>query len=1142
MSRTYYTTFYPEEDTIGSKGSAAFLAYTAKLTVYKRSLTAPTTPSGGSYNFDGGVLTPPSGWTVNITAGSDPVWESTTNVSTFVRNDVVNTLTWSTPVEILRSGTIGVSPILVSLSRPTVNIMTDSNGNNGIYTNSGTNISVVQGLTTLEYDGVGTSTGTWKILSVVPSNITNGSTAADSASYAIINDHNNISASTASIIYNITGTSSAGTAFTTSVTQTFTRLVGAVVDTTPPGQVAGLTLSTSTETLAGGSVQVKLKATWTANAEADLSYYEPEIKLTAAADTTYIGYQTATNSYEWPVTAGTSYTVRVRAADKSDNKGAYSAPVALVSGTDSVAPGVPTALTAVATFKNIFLSWTNTNGATDTDLAAVEIWEATTNNSASATKIATVNAVKGAPGGFTRSGVANGTTYYYFLKSVDTSNNISAFTATNSAATTQSSVTAAINGAFTFTGNSTGLSLGNVVTVIGTLGGTGSISGYTSGTNYVVSATNGSTTATLVAADGTTLTTTAGTITGLTFTVVRSAAIPAAVGTSDIIAGSITADRLRVGAITADIIAVPANQASTGGLNSTIQVGTTGVTIGNPIGLIENSPSATTISPGKILISGATTLANWRNGSDATKIEGGSIAANTISANKIQIGMRGVDIAGIQFQANEATNTLSWTAGTITYTKDDGTITSVSITAGSATWTTGTLYIYWVKNDTTPNTTLQSSTATGTAYGADKIVFATYRGTVDFVANYGRTIIDGSQITTGTVNADRFKADSIIGNRLYLGGSNFRINGAEQGAGKGTLTVSNGTYDLIKLGYVDANTVGFQITNTSGEVVISSTTPASSINNSGIAINASGQLTGIGTGANTVVDNSRVTVGGRNLILGSSSGTGWSGFTTRTGSTFSLTAASTVETSYIYSPYFNMWGNQEITVSFESTEDASILSRDLFILPDNYSSIGLLTQSFAKSTSGYTKYSFTFTTPAAWGTITSPASVRFRMDHNGSTGGVSATISIRNVKLELGNRATDWSPAPEDLVSVDLSNAPSGIRNSNITINNNGSLSGAGSGQVTIGGLGYTGDLNATNGATFGTNINGQITATNAGTYIANAAIGSALIGSIALVGTSNFSVRTSDNTSISRIEMNGQVIKIFEGSNLRIKIGNLAA
>jgi hypothetical protein len=112
------------------------------------------------------------------------------------------------------------------------------------------------------------------------------------------------------------------------------------------------------------------------------------------------------------------------------------------------------------------------------------------------------------------------------------------------------------------------------------------------------------------------------------------------------------------------------------------------------------------------------------------------------------------------------------------------------------------------------------------------------------------------------------------------------------------------------------------------------------------------------------------------------------------------------------------------------------------------------------------------------------------------------------------------------------------VANALITINSNGTLSGAGGGSVTISGLGYNGSLYATQnnvyiqsttptspqngdiwvntaptlpvtylysggafqtaasyGATFGTNITGQITSSNASTYIASAAIGSAQIG-----------------------------------------------
>lgn len=68
------------------------------------------------------------------------------------------------------------------------------------------------------------------------------------------------------------------------------------------------------------------------------------------------------------------------------------------------------------------------------------------------------------------------------------------------------------------------------------------------------------------------------------------------------------------------------------------------------------------------------------------------------------------------------------------------------------------------------------------------------------------------------------------------------------------------------------------------------------------------------------------------------------------------------------------------------------------------------------------------------------------------------------------------------------------------------------------------------------------VTAANASTYIASAAIGAAQIGSIALVGTNNFSVKTANGTG-ARMEMDSRVIKIFDSNNvLRVKIGDLSA
>ena len=74
------------------------------------------------------------------------------------------------------------------------------------------------------------------------------------------------------------------------------------------------------------------------------------------------------------------------------------------------------------------------------------------------------------------------------------------------------------------------------------------------------------------------------------------------------------------------------------------------------------------------------------------------------------------------------------------------------------------------------------------------------------------------------------------------------------------------------------------------------------------------------------------------------------------------------------------------------------------------------------------------------------------------------------------------------------------------------------------------------------------ITGSNASTYIADAAIGAAQIGSISLVGTNNFNVKTKDSTAPdwgtnkARMEMDSRAIKIFDASGvLRVQIGDLS-
>lgn len=240
------------------------------------------------------------------------------------------------------------------------------------------------------------------------------------------------------------------------------------------------------------------------------------------------------------------------------------------------------------------------------------------------------------------------------------------------------------------------------------------------------------------------------------FTSVVSATT-AAVGNDDIFAGSLYANRLFVSGV-AGQDAVPTG----------ITIGVGGTTIGtidtraaDPIA--RANTQSTQIAPGLVLISGGTTLASWRDGSDNTKMNGGAVAANTLQVNSAVFGLRGINLDGVEFQHNTpSANQVSWTGGNISYIGDAGTLLSTGINPGSATWTGGTLFVYYTKG----GNTLSSTTSAATATGADKILFATYGGDTNLLATYGRTIVDGSKIKTNTVQADVMIATTITSREL----------------------------------------------------------------------------------------------------------------------------------------------------------------------------------------------------------------------------------------------------------------------------------------------------------------------------------------------------------------------------------------
>jgi predicted phage tail protein len=252
--------------------------------------------------------------------------------------------------------------------------------------------------------------------------------------------------------------------------------------------------------------------------------------------------------------------------------------------------------------------------------------------------------------------------------------------------------------------------------------------------------------------------------------------------------------------------------------------------------------ASTLIDPGKIQISGSTTLSSWRNGGDNTKIEGGSIAANTITANKLTIGSRMIDF--LSFQWTYSGNTLSWNGGYIAWIDDNGNNQFSGITGGSTTFTGSILYLAWHKGDG------NISVDTNPFVGADYVKVGTYWGGSNINIYYGRTQIDGDKITTGTISAQQIRTDQavitvsaqinnatitnahlagnisfdkMIGGTLTttqavkIGGDRFQLNATQQNA-----VIHDGTRNRVVLGGDGSGNYGIWIWDNSGNLVFGS--------------------------------------------------------------------------------------------------------------------------------------------------------------------------------------------------------------------------------------------------------------------------------------------------------------------------------
>ena len=164
---------------------------------------------------------------------------------------------------------------------------------------------------------------------------------------------------------------------------------------------------------------------------------------------------------------------------------------------------------------------------------------------------------------------------------------------------------------------------------------------------------------------------------------------------------------------------------------------------------------------------------------------------------------------------------------------------------------------------------------------------------------------------------------------------------------------------------------------------------------------------------NNAVNN--IEIGGKNMLRGTATGKGWSYSSFDLNTREFTRSNATLNENYISCDNrFDLEAGQKYTLSFKVKQNGYLKSFDIFFLPATYSSTGIAYQKYSTTaTTEYTDCVVTFT-PASSATSLKDCTLRF--DNNGTTtSGSDAVLYIKDVKLEKGNKATDYTVAPEDV-------------------------------------------------------------------------------------------------------------------------------
>ena len=190
------------------------------------------------------------------------------------------------------------------------------------------------------------------------------------------------------------------------------------IDTTPPATPTGLVLTTGTSLSPDGTVHTWVQANWAHNVEPDLAGYQVDFFFgTSPTATTYRVDASKTSVRHESAPGNTLVTVRMNAFDQFQNPSPFTASATLTTGADAAPPAAPSNLQAFHSHRGIRLLWTP---PADVDYHHADVY---------------ANGVENFFGSSSRVGegffsffheaIDPQRIYYYWLRAVDTSGNVS---------------------------------------------------------------------------------------------------------------------------------------------------------------------------------------------------------------------------------------------------------------------------------------------------------------------------------------------------------------------------------------------------------------------------------------------------------------------------------------------------------------------------------------------------------------------------------------------------------------------------------------------------------------------------------------------------------------------------------------------